>query len=217
MTPFRAFPAVVLFAVARSAISVADPMRIEVHAAGNCPSAEAVSAELGRIAADSGETRFDRGQADVFESPRGLQVRLGRAAGGTDGERTIETSADCAERAIAAAVVIASWQTDLRSEVELALRAVGARSGATPSWFPSAGVAGVGVASGTGAWAAGSALDLQLAHRTGWGARVAVWGTSYRSVGLGTDSGRATVWVWLHRARASFLAELERLEGKEVL
>jgi hypothetical protein len=196
MTPFRASIAIVLFGVVRSGVAVGDSMRIEVHTTGNCPGSEAVTAELGRIAAGPEETTSDHGRADIFESSRGLRVRLSRASGGTGGERAIETSADCGERAIAAAVVIASWQTDLRSEVKLDLKSIGAQPGSTPSWFPSAGIAGVGVASGTATWAAGAGLDLQMAHRSGWGARLAAWGTTYRSEVLGTDSGRAS-WTRL--------------------
>jgi hypothetical protein len=197
MTPFRASIAIVLFGVTRSAISVADPMLIEVHATGNCPSSEAVSAELGRIAAGSEETLSHRGRAAVFESSRGVRVRLSGVSGGTGGERTIETSADCGERATAAAVVIASWQTALRSEVTLDLKAVAAPPGSTPSWFPSAGIAGVGVASGAGTWAGGAGFDFQMAHRSGWGGRLAAWATSYRAQALGKDIGQASWTRWV--------------------
>jgi hypothetical protein len=196
MTSFRASIALVLLGVATSKVAVADPIGIEVHSTGTCPSGEAVSAELGRIAVTD-ETMSDRGRADIFETPRGVRVRLGRASGNAGGERTVETSADCGERAIAAAVVIASWQADLRSKVQLDLKAVGAQAGSTPSWFLSAGIAGVGVASGTGGWAWGGAFDLQMAHRSGWGARIAAWGTSYRSSGLGTDGGQASWTRWV--------------------
>ncbi|MBN2575465.1 MAG: hypothetical protein JXP73_12950 [Deltaproteobacteria bacterium] len=191
MRPFRAWVVVVLSGVATSGVAVADPMPIEVRASGSCPSSEAVTAELGRIAAAPEEATSVRGRFDILESSRGVRVRLGNAPGGADGERAIETSADCAERAIAAAVVIASWRTDLRSKVRLDLEA------STPSWFPSTGVAGLGVASGIATWAWGAGLDLQMAHRSGWGGRLAAWGTSYRTQVLGTSPGRArwTRWV----------------------
>jgi hypothetical protein len=191
MPPFRASVVVVLCGVATSGVAVAEPMPIEVHTSGNCPSSEAVIAELGRIAAAPEETTSDRGRADIMESSRGVRVRLSSAADGTGGERSIETSADCGERALAVAVVIASWQTDLRSEVRLAIEA------STPSWFPSAGIAGVSVTSGIAPWAWGGGLDLQMAHRNGWGGRLAAWGTSYRAQALGTDSGQASWTRWV--------------------
>lgn len=191
MTPFRASIAIVLLGATCSAAALATPMSVEVHATGNCPSGEAVTAELGRIAADPEEAISDHGRADIFESSRGLRVRLSRTSGETGGERAIQTSADCAERAVAAAVVIASWQTDLRSEVQLDLKT------SIPSWFPSLGVAGLGVASGTGTWAGGAGFDLQLAHRSGWGGRLAAWGTTYRSEALGGGSGRASWMRWV--------------------
>jgi hypothetical protein len=191
MTPLRACIAVVLSASLRPA--VADAMRIEVHAVGDCPSGEAVQAELGRIAADHDETMAEGGRADIFESPRGVRIRLHRPSDGAVTERAVDTAADCEERALAAAVVLASWQADLRSEVRLEL--VGTRP-SWPSWFPSAGVAGVGVVSDGGGWAAGAALDFQVAHRSGWGARIAGWGTGFRAQSLGNDPGRAS-WTRL--------------------
>jgi hypothetical protein len=190
MKPFRASIAIVLLGIAGSAIAVADPMGIEVHATGDCPSSEAVTAELGRIATAPGETT-ERRRAEILESPRGVRVRLHNASPGTGGERAIETITDCGERATAAAVVIAAWQTELRSKVRLDLAT------STPSWFPSAGIAGVGVASGIGTWAGGAGLDLQLAHRSGWGGRLAAWGTSYRSQSLGMNGGQASWTRWV--------------------
>jgi hypothetical protein len=182
---------VVLTGVATSGVVVAEAMPIDVHTSGDCPSSGAVTAELGRIAAAHQETTSDRARADIFETSRGVRVRLSNASGGTGSERSIETSADCRERAIAAAVVIASWQTDLRSEVRLDLEA------SIPSWFPSAGIAGVGVESGIATWAGGVGLDFQMAHRSGWGGLLAAWGTSYRAQALGTNSGQASWTRWV--------------------
>jgi hypothetical protein len=191
MTPFRASLVVVLSGMATSGVAVAAAVPIEVHASGDCPSAEAVSAELRRIAASSPQTTSERGRAEIVETTHGVRVRLSPAAGGAGGERTVETSSDCGERALAAAVVIASWQTDLRSEVRLDLEA------SAPSWFPSAGIAGVGIASSLGTWAWGGGLDLQMAHRSGWGGRLAAWATSYRGQALGTNSGQASWTRWV--------------------
>jgi hypothetical protein len=188
--------AIALLGVSVSGSAEAGPLPIEVCAIGNCPSKEAVSAELERIAAVSDRTWSRHGRADVFESTQGVRVRLSGLSGGVDGERAVETGADCGERAIAAAVVIASWQSALSSEVDLDLTAIRTGPGATPAWFPSVGVAGVGTTGGAGGWAWGAALDFQVAHRGGWGGRIAAWGTSYRSQALGNDSGRASWTRW---------------------
>jgi hypothetical protein len=190
MPRFLASVVVVLFGVATSGVALADPMPIAVYTSGNCPASEAVTAELGRIAAADEATTSNLGRVDILETSRGMRVRLSRASGGTADERAIETSADCGERAIAAAVVIASWQTDLRSEVRLDLEA------RARSWFLSAGIGGMGVASGVATWAGGAGLDLQMAHRSGWGGRLAAWGTSYRAQALGTNSGQANWTRW---------------------
>lgn len=225
MTPFDASTIVVLFGVATSGVTVGDSMRIDVHASGTCPSSEAVTAELGRIAIAPDETLSDRGRAEIFESSRGVRVRLRNAAGGPGDERAIETSADCGERAVAAAVVIASWQADLRSKVKLDLK------DSTPSWFVSAGIAGMGVASSIGSWAGGGGIDLQIAHGSGWGGRLAAWGTSDRAQALGTNPGQAswTRWVlgvgpvyeldrkrWLLTAAAHFAVARLAVRGEDL-
>jgi hypothetical protein len=148
-----------------------------------------VTAELGRIAAAPEEAASDRGRVDIAESGHALRLRLCRGSCGTWDERVIETNEDCGERAIAAAVVIASWQTDLRSQVKLDL------DSSTAVWFPSAGLFGIGTASSIDSWAGGAGLDFQVTHRTGWGGRLAAWGTTYRSLTLGTGSGAAS-WTW---------------------
>jgi hypothetical protein len=191
MTLVHASIVVVLFGVATFGVAAAHAMPIDVRTNGDCPSSEAVIEELGRIAAAPPVTTSGRGRADIFESSRGVRVRLSNASGGTGGEQAIETSVDCRERAIAAAVVIASWQTDLHSEVSLDLRTK------APSWFSSVGIAGMGVASGISTWAGGAGFDLQMAHRSGWGGRLAAWGTSYRAQVLGTNVGQASWTRWV--------------------
>jgi hypothetical protein len=206
----RRLPAFALAKLARVPVSIAiglvgiftagstaaEPVPIKVYAIGNCPSSETVSAELGRIAAFSGDTWAEHGRADVFESPRGVRVRLSSLSGGVDGERTVETGVDCGERAVAAAVVIASWQSALSSEVDLDLSTTRAAPRATSAWLPSVGAAGVGTTGVVGGWAWGAALDVQVAHRSGWGGRIAAWGTTLRTQPLGADSGRAMWTRW---------------------
>ena len=188
---FRASLAVVVLSTATSVIAVAQPLGIEVRATGNCPGSEAVTGELGRIAVATDVSASDHGWAEVSEAEHGVRVRLRDASGGTAAERVIEAGADCGERATAVAVVIASWQADLRLKITLEL------DDGAPSWFPSAGIAGVGAASGIGTWAAGGEIDLQLAHRSGWGGWLSAWGTSYRSQSLGTSGGQASWTRWV--------------------
>jgi hypothetical protein len=176
------WPLLALCLVGLCGPAVADP--ITLHASGTCPSSEAVTNELTRLALDSPPAPDLR--VDIFETSRGLRVQLRRAAGEASDERVLQTGEDCGERALAAAVVIASWLTDLRSDVKLDLEP------SRPSWFPSVGLAGVAVTSATGNLAWGGELDLQLIHRSGWGARLVAWGTSFRSVGLGDSPGRAS-------------------------
>ena len=55
----------------------------------------------------------------------------------------------------------------------------------------------MGVTSGLAPWAVGAGLDLQMAHRSGWGGRLAAWGTSYRAQSLETNPGQASWTRWV--------------------
>ena len=165
-----------------------------------CPSAAAVAAELGRLAGGSpGRSAPDRAQ--VEGEAAGIRVRLHRADGVLVGERSIETRADCGERAAAAAVVIATWEAELRLNVTLELRAIGAEPAIAASpepsrWSLSVAAQGLGVASGAASWTAGGALDFQLSHAGGFGVRGAIWAAGFRELDLGSDAGRARWARW---------------------
>ena len=165
----------------------------------DCPSAAGVEAELGRLAG-SAPSRDGRDRAEVEGEAPGLRVRLYRADGALVGERAIETGADCGERAAAAAVVIATWEAALRSDVTLELHGVGAeRPEPSPEpspWSLSAAAQGLGVASAADSWTAGGVVDVQLAHARGFGLRGAVWATGFRSQELGGESGRVRWARW---------------------
>ena len=170
------------------------------HGMGGCPSAAGIAAELGRLAG-SAQSRVLADRAEVDGEAKGIRVHLYRADGALVGERAIETGADCGERAAAAAVVIATWEAALRSDVTLELSAVGAeRVPALPPepspWSLSVAAQGLGVASAGGSWTAGGAVDFQLAHARGFGLRGAIWATGFRSQDLGGESGRARWTRW---------------------
>lgn len=164
-----------------------------------CPSAAGIAAELGRLAG-SAPSRDVADRAEVDAEATGIRVRLYRADGGLVGERAIATGADCGERVAAAAVVIATWEAALRSDVTLELHAVGAdRAPLLPPepspWSLSVAAQGLGVASAVGSWTAGGAVDFQLAHARGYGLRGAVWATGFRSQDLGGESGGRARWA----------------------
>jgi len=164
-----------------------------------CPSAAGVTAELGRLAGSS-PNRDGTDRAEVDGESAGLRVRLYRSDGTLVGERTIETGADCGERAAAAAVVIATWEAALRSDVTLELHGVGAEPTAPPPeasrWSLSAAAHGLGVASAADSWTPGGAVDFQLAHARGFGLRGAIWGAGFHSQELGGESGRVRWARW---------------------
>src|SRR5688572_21010864 len=85
---------------------------------GGCPSAAGVAAELDRLAG-SAPSRDLADRAEVDGEATGIRVHLYRADGTLAGERAIATGGDCGERAAAAAVVIATWEAALRSDVTL--------------------------------------------------------------------------------------------------
>jgi hypothetical protein len=173
---------------------------VMARGAGACPSAAGVAAELGRLAG-SAPTRDVADRAEVDAEATGIRVHLYRADGALVGERVIATGADCSERAAAAAVVIATWEAALRSDVTLELHAMGADRAPPPApepspWSLSVAAQGLGVASAAGSWTAGGAVDFQLAHARGFGLRGAVWATGFRSQDLGGESGRARWARW---------------------
>jgi len=164
-----------------------------------CPGAAGVAAELGRLSGSSA-SRGGTDRAEVDGAPAGLRVRLYRSDGTLVGERTIDTGADCGERAAAAAVVIATWEATLRSDVTLELHGVGAEPTLAPSqpspWSLSAAAHGLGVATAADAWTPGGAVDVQLAHARGFGLRGAIWGAGFHSQDLGAESGRVRWARW---------------------
>jgi hypothetical protein len=174
---------------------------VEVTAAGRCPEAADVDAELRRMGAAT-TMNGPEGPADravVIEELQGLRVRLFRAGGDLFGDRSIVTSADCGERAIAAAVLIGAWRSELRSELKVEMDALGPERRATletPRWRPSVGAAGLAVTSAADSWALGVALDGQLTHRAGWSGRATVWGAAVRDETLGEGPGRAQWTRW---------------------
>jgi hypothetical protein len=181
------------------AASRSGDVAVVTRGTAGCPSAAGVAAELGRLAGSSA-SRGGTDRAEVDGEPTGLRVRLYRSDATLVGERTIETAADCGERAAAAAVVIATWEATLRSDVTLELHGVGAETTPPPPepsrWSLSAAAHGVGVASAADAWTPGGAVDFQLAHARGFGLRGAIWGAGFRSQELGAESGRVRWARW---------------------
>jgi hypothetical protein len=191
-----------LQAIAASGAAVAATAGpVEVVAAGRCPDAADVDVELRRMGAaatvNGTDARADR--AVVIEEPQGLRVRLYRAVGDLISDRSIVTTADCGERAIAAAVLIGAWRSQLRSELKVERGELGPEPRATletARWRPSVGAAGLAVTSAADSWALGAALDGQLTHRGGWSGRATVWGTAVRDQALGEGPGRAQWTRW---------------------
>jgi hypothetical protein len=188
---------------------------LEISAPGNCPASEVVAAEIDRIL---GGTRQSAGgaagldRADIDEEAERVRVRLVGSDGRIVGERSIQTAAaDCAERAAAAAIVLATWETDLRSPVTLDPPSVAAEAPPAPSpspWSAALGLAGLGVASTTDAWAPGASLDAEIAHRRGWGLRTTLWGTGARYEPLATGVGRARWTRWALGIGPSFRSDV---------
>jgi hypothetical protein len=193
----------VLFGVAEGGVPArARSIPLEVRAPGDCPASGIVATEIDRILGTAprraGGTALDC--AVVSAQSDRLHVRLVSSDGRIIGERVIQAAADCADRAAAAAIMIATWEADLRSPVTLGLPSVvrdEAPISAPPSpWSAALGVSGVGVASTAEAWTPGVALDAEIVHRRRWGLRSTLWGTGERSEPLAAGPGRARWARW---------------------
>ena len=183
-----------LVGVLGSAVAAAPPaVAVEISGIADCPSAAGVRAELTRLGTQppaSGEPGV-ADHAEVMGDARGVRVRLRRADGQIFAERSIATAPACGERAAAVAVVIATWEAELRSDVTLELRALPREPPPAPPWWLSVGAAGLGVADAARSWAAGAGLDFQVAHDRGWGLRATGWGAGFRSEPFADGPGRA--------------------------
>jgi hypothetical protein len=166
---------------------------VAIDGTSDCPDAAAVARELQSLAATTAahgaarvQLRRD-GDALVIEQ---------RRAGGERATRRLALGPSCADLAAAAAVVIASWQTELPAAAEYdvdlgnepALTAPGpARRGLGVA------VGGAFVASFAPAFAAGAAVDATFAPGDGsWAARLALSGSGTRDLAF---AGGSAAWT----------------------
>jgi hypothetical protein len=86
---------------------------VVIDGATSCPSPDAVARELGALlSADPVAREPDQAEL-VQEGAAGLRVELRRGDGSWVAGRTVATAQTCDQAAVAAAVVIAAWETDL--------------------------------------------------------------------------------------------------------
>ena len=97
----------VLLAVATSPVEVVDD---------GCPSGEEVELALASMLTTSGATPANRDVAKLERSAGKLHVELVDPEGVVIAERTLDGGASCAELARMAAIVIASWESDVHPE-----------------------------------------------------------------------------------------------------
>ena len=92
---------------------------VAIEGDADCPTAEAVNAELLRILPAPENELGDR--ASVTRSEQSLHVTLRGADGSVVGERAVVVEGTCEEQARVVAVILAAWLTDAHPEFRTAL------------------------------------------------------------------------------------------------
>jgi hypothetical protein len=180
---------VLLLAVAISPVRVVDD---------GCPSGTEVEAALASMLTSSGTTPAGRDVARLERGPDKLRVELVDAEGVVIAERTLDGPASCADLGRMAAIVIASWESDVHPEfvgqpVDI-VRVEGARSSETPA--PALSSTAYDIAAG---------VTIGQADKLAAGASLgAAWFPNGGGLGvwiLGTGDMARTVAVGMHEAR----------------
>ena len=183
----------VLLAVATSPVEVVDD---------GCPSGEEVELALASMLTTSGATPANRDVAKLERRAGKLHVELVDPEGVVIAERTIDGGASCAELARMAAIVIASWESDVHPEF---VRQPGDIPRVERSRPPEKPIATAAPAPAAAAYDIAAGVTLGQADTVAAGGSVgAAWFP--RSVGLGLwllaagDQAR-TIAVGAHEAR----------------
>jgi hypothetical protein len=172
----------------------------------SCPSGAEVELALASMIASPTPTPASRDVARLERQPDKLRVELVDADGVVIGERTLDGSASCAELGRMAAIVIASWESDVHPEfvrqpVDIA-RAARPQAPASPPpvTVPAVSAAydvGAGVTLGQAdTLAAGASIGGAWFPRgVGLGAWVLGGGDMARTIAVGTHQARWRRWT----------------------
>lgn len=177
------------------------PVRVEAPA---CPSAADIEQSLSTML-PSVATDAERDVAHLTPLPKGLEIELVNAEGAVLATRRLEQDGTCTEMAALAAVIIASWESDVHPEFARlspsSVSLVAARPSASPS-PPSArpqggyDLAAGGVVSVADALAVGAALAATWIPRAaGLGARLFAEGETARTAELAQRQARWQRWT----------------------
>lgn len=199
-----------MLAVSLLVLSIGPVVTVAGDAA--CPTAKDVSARVGQLLPTVETSSAD--QARVDDGGNVVRLSLRRPDGSLIGTRELSRKSSCADLAAAAAVVLASWESDVHPEFRAWLpppRAVAApaevaAASAAPKPHPTrsafelgAALAGSVAPSGAGAGAAAGALIVAGAAPAGgrFGVRLALGAGTERELPLGTGRVR-----WRHLVAA---------------
>lgn len=175
----------------------------------DCPTAAEVARRAQALGVDTTSVGAQEGRVDVQRLADQVVLRLTGPGGEVIAERPLPGNAACGDLAAAAAVVVASWEGELRASGALWLPE---RPPPPPPVTPRSryglGVAGLVV---PGPWAPAGRLELERAPSlSGWVWRLGVQGVGPRRFALGLGEARwwrlgvggAVGWRWGVRALA---------------
>jgi len=181
---------------------------ITVEGDSLCPTAPDVAARVAELLPAAATTTAGApDQARVDDQGGALRIRVQRPDGGLIGERTLARSFPCPDLAAAAAVIIATWESDVHPEFRQSMPAArqpGATAAATAVTAPPA-TSGGGSAFDVGAALSGSLAPsggnsgaalgaLIVASLTpggrGFGGRLSLQGSTERELPLGAGAVR---------------------------
>jgi hypothetical protein len=191
----------VVFVVFAAATS---PVRVEQVVDGGCPSGAEVEQALASMLTSSGVNPAARDVAKLERRPDKLHVELVDPEGVVIAERTLDGTASCAELARMAAIVIASWESDVHPEFARQPAEIARVARAAPQAVPSIAAA---AAPAPPAAAYDVAAGVTLGQSDTLAAGASIGGAWFpRGVGLGLwmlgagDLSR-TIAVGTHEAR----------------
>jgi len=187
----------------------AAPAQVVQVVADGCPSGDEVQVALASMLAPAGDAPTGRDVAKLERRSDRLRVQLLDPEGVVIAERTLDAGAPCAELARMAAIVIASWESDVHpefvrqpTEIARVERAptLPARPGPAPTPAPSVSAAydvaaGVTLGQADTVAAGGSVGAVWFPRGVGLGLWVLGAGDMTRTISVGTHEARWRRWT----------------------